>query len=115
MKPHQIISLMDYFDADNTFAMADHDDHVHVGYAPQHGARFVDSTNSSPQVLKPEQWRRLIDRLGDRQPGGPHLAVEVRGAGEEAARQGRLPGPPRRVAGRGDRRLAGRAETRNDL
>ena len=34
MQPHQIISLMDYFGAANTFAMADHDDHVHVGYQP---------------------------------------------------------------------------------
>ena len=34
MEPHQIISLMDYFGADNTFAMGDHADHVHVGYTP---------------------------------------------------------------------------------
>ncbi|MDX6584304.1 MAG: hypothetical protein QOI10_3488, partial [Solirubrobacterales bacterium] len=61
MRPHQIISLMDYFGADNTFAMADHDDHVHVGY-------YADSGSVSKQfssMLKPDQWQRLIKRLGE--------------------------------------------------
>ena len=31
MKPHQIISLMTFDGADNTLAMGDHDDHIHVG------------------------------------------------------------------------------------
>jgi hypothetical protein len=35
MKPHQIISLMTVEGADNTFAMADHADHIHVGFAPR--------------------------------------------------------------------------------
>jgi hypothetical protein len=34
MKPHQIISLMDFAGADNTYAMADHADHIHVGFRP---------------------------------------------------------------------------------
>ena len=38
MKPHQIISLMKFADADNTLALADHDDHIHVGFDPQYGA-----------------------------------------------------------------------------
>src|SRR5438067_1364587 len=32
--PHQIISLMRYPGAANTLAMADHWDHIHVGYRP---------------------------------------------------------------------------------
>jgi phosphoribosylpyrophosphate synthetase len=53
MKPHQIISLMTYQGADNTFAMADHADHIHVGFQPA-----VRNT-----VLQPSQWIKLIDRL----------------------------------------------------
>jgi Transglycosylase SLT domain/Peptidase family M23 len=64
MKPHQIISLMTFDGADNTFAMGDHDDHIHVGWRPLYGqnqraARQIDA------VLKPDQWIKLIDRLGD--------------------------------------------------
>ncbi len=64
MKPHQIISLMTFDGADNTFAMGDHDDHIHVGWRPLYGenrraARQIDA------VLQPEQWIKLIDRLGD--------------------------------------------------
>ena len=64
MKPHQIISLMTFDGADNTYAMGDHDDHIHVGWRPLYGenrraARQIDA------VLKPEQWIKLIDRLGD--------------------------------------------------
>jgi hypothetical protein len=59
MRPAQIISLMDL--GPPTFAMSDHDDHIHVGYA------FTTSGNSINQlgeILKPEQWQRLIQRLG---------------------------------------------------
>ena len=63
MKPHQIISLMTFAGADNTYAMGDHDDHIHVGWSPLYGqnrraARKIDA------ILKPEQWIKLIDRLG---------------------------------------------------
>ncbi len=64
MKPHQIISLMTFEDADNTFAMADHADHIHVGFHPLYGT----SSNASKRaasVLKPHQWIKLIDRLGE--------------------------------------------------
>ena len=49
--------------ADNTFAMADHDDHIHVGWRPLYGdnkaaARQIDA------ILKPNQWIKLINRLG---------------------------------------------------
>ena len=35
MKPAQIITLMKYEGADNTLAMGDHADHIHVGFRPQ--------------------------------------------------------------------------------
>ena len=38
MKPHQIISLMTFEGTDNTFAMGDHADHIHVGFRPLYGA-----------------------------------------------------------------------------
>jgi hypothetical protein len=59
MQPHQLISLMDL--GGPSFAMADHADHIHVGYypkgqAPGAGKQFV-------QLLKPDQWERLIGRI----------------------------------------------------
>jgi len=62
-KPDQIISLMTYPGTDNTLALPDHADHVHVGYHPLYStdpklAARVDS------ILKPDQWIKLIDRLG---------------------------------------------------
>ena len=34
MKPHQVISLMQIPGAENTLAMGDHADHIHVGFRP---------------------------------------------------------------------------------
>jgi transglycosylase-like protein with SLT domain/peptidase M23-like protein len=64
MKPHQIISLMTFEGADNTVSMSNHDDHIHVGWRPLYGEnrRAARQINA---VLKPEQWIKLIDRLGD--------------------------------------------------
>jgi murein DD-endopeptidase MepM/ murein hydrolase activator NlpD len=64
MKPHQIISLMTFQGADNTLALPDHYDHIHVGFRPL----FGDNAKASKQVaavLKPKQWIKLIDRLGE--------------------------------------------------
>jgi hypothetical protein len=63
MRPAQIISLME-FGSDNTFAMSDHHDHVHVGYTPAAGTTGKVGQQFE-QILKPEQWERLIDRLGE--------------------------------------------------
>jgi hypothetical protein len=62
MKPAQIITLMAYEGAENTLAMADHADHIHVGFRPQ----FTPGKNGklTESVLKPSQWIKLIDRLG---------------------------------------------------
>jgi hypothetical protein len=61
MKPHQIITLMQYAGTDNTMALADHDDHIHVGFRPG-GALTGDGTTSSAAVLAPSQWGRLVGR-----------------------------------------------------
>jgi hypothetical protein len=61
MQPAQIITLMTYQGATNTLAMADHADHIHVGFRPQFDASNGKLTES---VLKPSQWIKLIDRLG---------------------------------------------------
>jgi hypothetical protein len=60
MHPHQLISLQD-FPGPASFAMADHYDHVHVGYHPVESA--LEAQFSA--LLKPDQWQRLIDRLGE--------------------------------------------------
>jgi hypothetical protein len=60
MKPAQIISLMTYDGADNTLALADHADHIHVGFTPQ----FDATGKVAESILKPSQWVKLIDRLG---------------------------------------------------
>jgi hypothetical protein len=61
MKPDQIISLMTYPSADNTIAMGDHADHIHVGYRPVDGDTRHGSVLNAQ--LKPGQWFKVIDRL----------------------------------------------------
>ncbi len=60
MHPHQVISLED-LPGETSFAMSDHYDHVHIGYHPAGTNPF--EVEFSP-LLKPDQWQRLIDRLG---------------------------------------------------
>jgi hypothetical protein len=64
MKPHQIISLMKFDGTDNTYAMGDHADHIHVGWQPLYGtdSKAAKRVNA---ILKPKQWIKLIDRLGE--------------------------------------------------
>jgi murein DD-endopeptidase MepM/ murein hydrolase activator NlpD len=62
MKPHQIISLMTFDGADNTLALPDHYDHIHVGYRPLYTGQKLGKRMDS--VLKPSQWIKLIDRIG---------------------------------------------------
>jgi hypothetical protein len=62
MKPRQIISLMTYPGTDNTLALPDHANRIHVGFLPQYSTdpklrAQIDS------ALKPQQWTKLIDRL----------------------------------------------------
>ena len=94
MKPHQIISLMTFEGTDNTFAMGDHADHIHVGFRPLYGAN-AETAKQVDAILKPEQWIKLIDRLDEiDNPTVAREAVEVRGRGDQA----RQPGPQGRVA-----------------
>jgi hypothetical protein len=62
MKPHQIISLMKFPGTDNTLSMADHYDHIHVGFHPLFGAN-TKLGRQIGSILKPGQWLHLIDRL----------------------------------------------------
>ncbi|HEU4701682.1 MAG TPA: lytic murein transglycosylase, partial [Conexibacter sp.] len=60
MKPHQIISLMTYPGTDNTLALPDHADHIHVGFHPLDllGGQRLQA------ILKPQQWTKLVEQLG---------------------------------------------------
>jgi hypothetical protein len=64
MEPAQIISLMKFDGASNTYAMGDHDDHIHVGFQPLYAtdSKMAKQVNA---ILKPKQWIKLIDRLGE--------------------------------------------------
>jgi hypothetical protein len=62
-KPHQIISLMTYQGTDNTLALPDHADHIHIGYQPHYQPGTPDA-HQLDAVLKPTQWVKLINRLG---------------------------------------------------
>jgi hypothetical protein len=62
MRPAQIISLMTFEGAANTFAMGDHDDHIHVGFRPVYGVNSK-AARRMGAVLKPDQWIELIDRI----------------------------------------------------
>ncbi len=61
MRPAQIISLMEL--GPPTFSMSDHDDHIHVGFTPLYTPG--QQLGQLARILKPEQWQRLIDRLGE--------------------------------------------------
>ena len=47
MKPHQIISLMTFDGTDNTLSMADHADHIHVGFHPLYGTNAKAASRST--------------------------------------------------------------------
>ena len=64
MEPSQIISLMKFADRPNTIAMSDHADHIHVGFTPQFGTNKALARQVNA-ALKPSQWIKLIDRLGE--------------------------------------------------
>jgi hypothetical protein len=64
MEPDQIISLMTFADRPSTMSMADHADHIHVGWQPQFGSN-PKLARQAGAALKPEQWIKLIDRLSE--------------------------------------------------
>jgi transglycosylase-like protein with SLT domain/peptidase M23-like protein len=61
MHPHQVISL-ENLPGETSFAMPDHYDHVHIGYHPLEVGNPLEEQASA--LLKPDQWQRLIQRLG---------------------------------------------------
>jgi murein DD-endopeptidase MepM/ murein hydrolase activator NlpD len=60
LQPDQIISLIEKGGA--TYAMADHADHIHVGFQPLFGLNRKQGIQSLA-ILKPGQWDDLIARL----------------------------------------------------
>jgi hypothetical protein len=60
MAPAQIISLLEI--GGSTFAMADHNDHIHLGFQPMFGANRK-LGRQALAVLAPEQWTDLMSRL----------------------------------------------------
>src|SRR5215218_7658993 len=62
MAPHQVISLFEI--GGPTLAMADHNDHIHVGFQPMFGANKK-LGKQALAVLEPGQWSDLITRLGE--------------------------------------------------
>jgi murein DD-endopeptidase MepM/ murein hydrolase activator NlpD len=73
MKPDQIISLMTFEGADNTLAMGDHYDHIHIGWKPLYGTNSK-AAKQVNAVLKPNQWIKLIDRL--KEIDNPEVSLE---------------------------------------
>jgi hypothetical protein len=83
MRPSQLISLMDL--GPPTFVLPDHADHIHVGYTFTSSG---DSIQQLGQILKPEQWQRLIERLGEidnpKVPAKPSdAALPAKGGGND--------------------------------
>ena len=74
MRPAQIISLMDL--GPPTFILPDHWNHIHVGYTFSTAGSQIKQLG---EILKPEQWQRLIQRLGQIQnpkvPSKPSAAA----------------------------------------
>ena len=95
MKPHQIISLMTYPGADNTLAMADHADHIHVGFQPVGDLLGGRQAAGDPQAGAMDEAGRAA-RL-DREPGRPAPRLEVRDQGRPPRRL-TAPPPQRRAA-----------------
>ena len=69
MVPEELISLEEL--GGPSFAMADHADHVHIGWQPIYGNSQLDKQFNA--LLKPDQWERLIGRLG--QIDNPEVAA----------------------------------------
>jgi hypothetical protein len=62
-RPSQIVSLMRYPGADDTFALPDHADRVHVGFAVPYDPQATPARQGAT-LLEPKQWLALVTRLG---------------------------------------------------
>jgi hypothetical protein len=87
MAPSEVITLLDYPQPAG-FAMADHDDHIHIGFSSfgddQLAGGYVGAT------LGADQWERLIERLG--QIRNPEVPEGVSGSALPAAEDERAGG-----------------------
>ncbi len=97
MEPSQIISLMQFDGATNTYAMGDHHDHIHVGFQPLYGtnSKMAQAGQRHPQAQAVDQAHRPPRR--DQEPEGQPHAVEVRAEGHApgvGVAQGRVASPP---------------------
>jgi len=61
MEPHQIISLMSM--GGPSFALADHYDHIHVGWQPSGDTSGGSGGKQLTSILKPDQWKKLVGRI----------------------------------------------------
>jgi hypothetical protein len=95
MAPHQIISLED-LPGPQSISLSDHHDHVHVGYYPDYGT----ITGGYTQSLKPEQWKRLVKRLGQIQ--NPQVAATPSGYSLKDGQDSSQQGGAQRNSNRGD-------------
>jgi hypothetical protein len=62
MAPHQIITLMRLEGAPSTLAMADHADHIHIGWRPG-GGDVAAAGFPGAAELSAQEWTRLVARL----------------------------------------------------
>jgi hypothetical protein len=62
-KPTEIVSLMSFKGQSNTISLPDHKNRIQVSYTPMFGTNKALSAQIT-QILKPQQWIQLIQRLG---------------------------------------------------
>ena len=65
MVPAELISLLDL--GGPSFAMADHDDHIHVGYRPGEGTGHPeagDVAGAATAILEASQWDKVVGHVG---------------------------------------------------
>ena len=65
---------MTYPGTDNTLALADHDDHIHVGFHPNGSTAAAGSIIASGVTVDGSRWSSLIDRL--REVPNPRVTVQ---------------------------------------
>jgi hypothetical protein len=84
MAPEELISLEEL--GGPSFAMADHADHVHIGWQPLYANSQLSKQFNS--LLKPGQWQRLISRLGqiDNPTVRPPKSARQQGKGHRASK-----------------------------
>jgi len=86
MVPSELISLHEM--GGPSFAMGDHDDHIHIGYRDENDP--TTSFEGPEQILEPAQWTRLMDQLGRIE--NPTVPLQPSDAATPATAEDALPG-----------------------